>query len=92
MKVKDVNGVEIKNVYRGRNGALIVHDTTEYRKYLQAKRQAEDINNYKNDVDNLKADVKTIGEQVNNLAGEMAEVKNLLMNLTVSLTKRSQQD
>lgn len=92
MKVKDVNGVEIKNVYRGKNGALIVHDTAEYRKYLQAKRQAEDINNYKNDVDNLKTSFKSIGEQVNNLAGEMAEVKNLLMTLTVSLTKSSRQD
>lgn len=89
MKVVDPNGREIQGVYRGPNGSLIVNNSPEYKKYLHAKRQQEDINNYKNEVNTLKQSVSDVNLQVSNLAGEMAEIKNLLKTLTASLTNRS---
>lgn len=89
MKVKDLAGKEVQGVYRGKNGALVVNNDVEYKKYIQFKRQQEDINNYKNEVSTLKQSVLDVTTQVNSLAGEMAEVKDLLKTLTASLTNRS---
>lgn len=67
IKVKDVDGKEVRGVFRGPHGSLVVQDDKLLSKYLIEKRAREN--------DQLK--IKTLEEQVASLS---SMVKELLEN------------
>lgn len=67
IKVKDVDGKEVRGVFRGPNGSLVVQDDKLLNKYLIEKRAREN--------DQLK--IKTLEEQVASLS---SMVQQLLEN------------
>lgn len=68
IKVKDVDGKEVRGVYRGPNGSLIVDDNRLLQKYLTEKNARER--------DQIK--IKTLEDQVCSLT---AMVEKLLEKL-----------
>lgn len=57
IKVKDVDGKEVRGVYRGPNGSLIVQDNQLLQKYLTEKNAREK--------DQLK--IKSLEDQISSL-------------------------
>lgn len=67
-KVKDVDGKEVRGVYRSANGALVVNDDillSKYKMELAARqRDKETIETLKSEVDSLKDMVNKLLERL----------------------------
>lgn len=67
-KVKDVDGKEVRGVYRSKNGALVVNDDillSKYKMELAARqRDKETIETLKSEVDSLKDMVNKLIERL----------------------------
>jgi hypothetical protein len=65
MIVKDNTGSVLKGLYRGHNGALVVHDPEEFNKYNREKSSKEEINRLSNEVQQLKELVTSLLREKN---------------------------
>ena len=67
-KVKDIDGKEVRGVYRSKNGALVVNDEillSKYKTELSARqRDKETIETLRSEVDSLKDMVNKLIERL----------------------------
>jgi hypothetical protein len=67
-KVKDIDGKEVRGVYRSKNGALVVNDEILLSKYktelIARQRDKETIETLRSEVDSLKDMVNKLIERL----------------------------
>jgi len=64
IKVTDERGNEIPGMYKNINGALIVNNNDDYRRYAREKKQAETINSLVKEVSELKTTIEVLSKTV----------------------------
>lgn len=68
IKVKDIDGKEIRGLFRGENGSLVMHDNKLLEKYLREKsikeQQQEKIKSLESEVSELKSMLETLMQKM----------------------------
>lgn len=74
IKVKDLNGVYVRNTYRTQNGMIVVDDDQELRRHLIQKRRIEEqqkiIDDQKKSIDDLNSKIDKLTEIFNKFISE----------------------
>lgn len=74
IKVKDLNGASVQNLYRTPNGMLVVVDEHELQRHLIQKQKIEDqnkiIDDQKKSIDMLNSKIDKLTELVNKFISE----------------------
>jgi K+/H+ antiporter YhaU regulatory subunit KhtT len=64
MKVKDINDSIVVGVHRGKNGGLVVDDKNSYNKYINEKKQKEEIAELKDKLAAMEQLMKQLMEKL----------------------------